>query len=606
MADAKRDQNFVPTLLGVSNADGVTPVAVYADPVTHRLLVDLPTGTGTVTSVSVVSANGFAGTVATATSTPAITLSTTITGVLYGNGTSISALTIGSGLQLVGTTLSTTGGGSGDVVGPASATDNAIARFDLATGKLIQNSAVLIADTTGVISGTQGVTFSGATSGTIALIPTAVAGSNTLTLPALTDTVAVLGAAQTFTGANTFSGLNAVLVSSSGLTVRNPANTFKYTITGAAIAADRTLNLPLITGTDTLASLGLAQTFTATQTFGTLVATTVNGNTFTTGTYTLTGAAGKTLTFNNSITFAGTDATTMTFPTTSKTIAANDGSNMTLASQAIGDLIVATSTTAIGRVADVAVGQVLVSGGVGVAPSYSANPQVTTIELGAATDTTLARVAAGIISVEGEVMNGYATTATAAGTTALTIASAQTQFFTGSSTQTVTLPTTSIIVGQTYRIVNNSTGSVTVQSSGANTIQILGAGMSATFTAIVATPTTAANWSCSLISSTGENIAQTASANAATVNLAYVTNTITNNSAATLTITIPTAGAIDGERRMVRVLDFSAVAQTLTLVNTENSTVTPAATTNGSTTLPYTFGVQYNAGTSKWRVIASA
>ena len=43
-------------------------------------------------------------------------------------------------------------GGSGDVVGPASATDNAIARFNLATGKLIQDSAVTIADTTGNIT----------------------------------------------------------------------------------------------------------------------------------------------------------------------------------------------------------------------------------------------------------------------------------------------------------------------------------------------------------------------------------------------------------------------------------------------------------------------
>jgi len=48
---------------------------------------------GTVTSVSVVSANGFAGTVANATTTPAITLTTTITGVLKGNGTAISAAT---------------------------------------------------------------------------------------------------------------------------------------------------------------------------------------------------------------------------------------------------------------------------------------------------------------------------------------------------------------------------------------------------------------------------------------------------------------------------------------------------------------------------------
>ena len=52
--------------------------------------------TGTVSSVSVVSANGLAGTVATATTTPAITLSTTITGLLKGNGTAISAATSGT------------------------------------------------------------------------------------------------------------------------------------------------------------------------------------------------------------------------------------------------------------------------------------------------------------------------------------------------------------------------------------------------------------------------------------------------------------------------------------------------------------------------------
>jgi hypothetical protein len=48
-------------------------------------------GTGTVTSASVVSANGFSGTVATATTTPAITLTTSITGLLKGNATAISA-----------------------------------------------------------------------------------------------------------------------------------------------------------------------------------------------------------------------------------------------------------------------------------------------------------------------------------------------------------------------------------------------------------------------------------------------------------------------------------------------------------------------------------
>lgn len=51
------------------------------------------TGAGTVTSVSVVTANGLAGTVATATTTPAITLKTSVTGLLKGNGTAISAAT---------------------------------------------------------------------------------------------------------------------------------------------------------------------------------------------------------------------------------------------------------------------------------------------------------------------------------------------------------------------------------------------------------------------------------------------------------------------------------------------------------------------------------
>src|SRR5438128_3558891 len=53
-------------------------------------------------------------------------------------------------------------------------------------------------------------------------------------------------------------------------------------------------------------------------------ATRLNGNAYTTGHYLLTAPAGKTLTFNNTLTLAGTDATTMTFPTTSATLARTD------------------------------------------------------------------------------------------------------------------------------------------------------------------------------------------------------------------------------------------------------------------------------------------
>jgi hypothetical protein len=53
-------------------------------------------GSGTVTNVSVVSANGFNGSVNNSTTTPAITILTTITGILKGNSTAISAATAGT------------------------------------------------------------------------------------------------------------------------------------------------------------------------------------------------------------------------------------------------------------------------------------------------------------------------------------------------------------------------------------------------------------------------------------------------------------------------------------------------------------------------------
>lgn len=96
--------------------------------------------------------------------------------------------------------------------------------------------------------------------------------------------------------------------------------------------------------------------------------------------------------------------------------------------------------------------------------------------------------------------NGYATTATAAGTTTLTITSKPTQFFTGSTTQTVVLPVTSTLaLGYLFRIVNNSTGNVTVQSSGGNSILVMGGASEATFTCTLTSGTTAASWSLATV-----------------------------------------------------------------------------------------------------------
>jgi hypothetical protein len=98
----------------------------------------------------------------------------------------------------------------------------------------------------------------------------------------------------------------------------------------------------------------------------------------------------------------------------------------------------------------------------------------------------------------------------------------------------------------------------------------------------------------------------TASGNAATIPITYRQHKVTNNSAATLTITLTTTSAVDGQMVLIRVFDFSAVAQTLTWVNTENSKISVPTLSNGSTTLPATVGFQFNGATSLWRCISSS
>ena len=62
---------------------------------------------GTVTSFSITSGNGFSGTVTNPNSTPSLTLTTSITGMIKGNGTSLSAATAGTDYSAGTSTLST-------------------------------------------------------------------------------------------------------------------------------------------------------------------------------------------------------------------------------------------------------------------------------------------------------------------------------------------------------------------------------------------------------------------------------------------------------------------------------------------------------------------
>jgi hypothetical protein len=98
--------------------------------------------------------------------------------------------------------------------------------------------------------------------------------------------------------------------------------------------------------------------------------------------------------------------------------------------------------------------------------------------------------------------------------------------------------------------------------------------------------------------------ALTVASSAVTVPVTYRSFTITNNAAASVTITMTTTSAVDGQTVMIRFYDYSAVAQTLTWVNTENSGASVPGSSNGSTTLPLTIGFIYNGATSEWRCVA--
>jgi hypothetical protein len=74
---------------------------------------------------------------------------------------------------------------------------------------------------------------------------------------------------------------------------------------------------------------------------------------------------------------------------------------------------------------------------------------------------------------------------------------------------------------------------------------------------------------------------------------------------ATTAITIATTSAVDGQLVMIRITDGGS-AETISWVNTENSTVNVPVVSPGSSTLSTTVGFIFNGNTSKWRCIGVA
>lgn len=285
----KKDDNDNPVMGGTSSSDNATIINSAYNPVTRRLLTDSAGGgTGTVTDVSVVSANGFAGTVATSTTTPAITLSTTITGILKGDGTAISAASAATDYAaLAFKTIAVSG--QSDVVA-----DSPVDTLTLVgSGITITTNAA-----------TDTITFTGGASGLTVGTTTIASGTTTRILY---DNAGVLGE-YTLTGSGT------VAVMQTSPTLITP-------VLGVATATS--INKMAITAPATSSTLAVADGKTVTHNATTTFAGT-DGKTLTisnSGTlaggdaFVLAIAAGKTLTVSNTLTFTGTDSSSVAFGT---------------------------------------------------------------------------------------------------------------------------------------------------------------------------------------------------------------------------------------------------------------------------------------------------
>lgn len=176
---------------------------------------------------------------------------------------------------------------------------------------------------------------------------------------------------------------------------------------------------------------------------------------------------------------------------------------------------------------------------------------------------------------------GYTTTATAAGTTTLTVASNYRQFFTGTLAQTIVLPVTSTLVtGIAYEIENNSTGLLTVNSSGGNLVGTIPAGVCAHAVCIGTTLTTAADWDWDYISNT--SITGTGSAVLATSPTITTPTIDTITSAAATALTLKSAGTTALTISTSQVATFASTVADSTAILRPLVSGTAVASTSGT------------------------
>jgi hypothetical protein len=141
----------------------------------------------------------------------------------------------------------------------------------------------------GATIGSAGATFNGSTSGTITVLAAAVAGTNSLTLPAATDQLVGRATTDTLTNKSINLANNTLTTTSAQL--------------ATAISDETGTGVVVFNNSPTL----------ITPTLGAATATSINGLTISSTTGTLSIANGKTLTASNTLTLTGTDTSSIAF-----------------------------------------------------------------------------------------------------------------------------------------------------------------------------------------------------------------------------------------------------------------------------------------------------